>query len=252
LKRLGAEIVGGDLGDRGSVERAAKGVEAAFLVATPFEQGPQAEARLGISGLDAFRAAGVPYVVYSSVSDADRKTGIPHFDSKAKIEEHLKGLGTEYSVVAPVFFSENLMAPWLAPGLAQGVFATGVVPNRKLQVISVPEIAEFLTLVLEQPRTFQGRRINLASDETTPEGISLELSRVLGKNVRYQAIPLDELRKQSEDMALMYDWFNRVGYSADIAKLRHDYPQVHWRSFPEWVAKQDWSTLTSPSSGTGT
>lgn len=30
-------------------------------------------------------------------------------------------------------------------------------------------------------------------------------------------IPLDEVRKNSEDFALMLDWFERVGYSAGIA-----------------------------------
>ncbi len=243
LKKLGAEIVTGDLGDRASVERAAKGVDVAYLVATPYEQGAEAETRFGKTGLDGIHAAGVPYVVYSSVSDADRKTGIPHFDSKAVIEEHLKGLGTEYSIVAPVFFMENLFAPWVSAGFAQGVLAMGVFPGRKLQVISLPEIAEFTTLAIEQPSAFRGKRINIASDEPTPNEIARQLSEVAGRKLAYHAIPLDEVRKQSADFAQMYDWFNRVGYSVDIPKLKRDYPQVHWRSFPEWSRMQDWSRV---------
>lgn len=243
LRKIGAEVVAGDLGDRASVERAAKGVDAAYLVATPYEQGVEAETRFGITGLDGIRAAGVPYVVYSSVSDADRKTGIPHFDSKSKIEEHLKGLGSEYSIVAPVFFMENMFAPWVAGGFAQGVLATGILSDRKLQVISLPEIAEFTTLAIEQPRSFRGKRINIASDELTVTEIARELSEISGRKVVYHAIPLDEVRKQSEDFAKMYDWFNRVGYSVNIAKLKRDYPQVHWRSFREWTRMQDWSRV---------
>lgn len=41
----------------------------------------------------------------------------------------------------------------------------------------------------------------------------------------------------------MYDWFNRVGYSADIAGLKRSYPQVHWHSFPTWAAAQPWSRV---------
>jgi len=240
---MGAEIVAGDLGDRASVERAAKGVDVAYLVATPYEQGVEAETRFGKVGLDGIHAAGVPYVVYSSVSDADRKTGIPHFDSKAVIEEHLKGLGTEYAIVAPVFFMENLFAPWVAAGFTQGVLATGVLPDRKLQVISLPEIAEFTTLAVEQPRSFRGRRINIASDEPTLTEVARRLSEVAGTKLAYRAVPLDQVRKQSEDFAKMYDWFNRVGYSVDIPKLKHDYPQVHWQTFRDWSAKQDWSRV---------
>jgi uncharacterized protein YbjT (DUF2867 family) len=250
LRTMGAEVVGADLGDRASIERVAKGVDVAYLVATPYEQGVAAETRFGKTGLDGVHAAGVPYVVYSSVGDADRRTGIPHFDSKAEIEEHLKRLGTEYSIVAPVFFSENLFAPWVTAGLAQGVLATGILSDRKLQVISLPEIAEFTTLAVEQPRSFRGKRINIASDEPTPTDIARTLSEVAGRGLSYRAIPLDEVRKQSEDFAKMYDWFNRVGYSVDIAKLKHDYPQVHWTSFREWSARQDWSRIFQPSSRT--
>jgi len=246
LKGLGAEIAAGDLGDRASVERAAKGVDVAYLVATPYEQGPEAEARFGTTGLDGFRAAGVPYVVYSSVGDADRQTGIPHFDSKARVEDHLKSLGLDYAIVAPVFFNENLLVPWLAGGLAQGVLATGVLPDRTIQVISLPEIAEFTTLAVEQRPRFRGRRVNLASDETTPHEIAQRLSVVLGKTISYHAIPIDEIRKQSDDMAQMYDWFNRVGYSADIPRLKHDFPEVHWRTFPQWAEAQDWAQVLSP------
>jgi uncharacterized protein YbjT (DUF2867 family) len=243
LKKLGVEIAAGDLGDRASVEKAAQGTDVAFVVATPYEQGVEAEARFGKTGLDGVHAAGVPYVVYSSVSDADRKTAIPHFDSKAVIEQHLQGLGIEHAVIAPVFFSENLMSPLVAPGLAKGVFATAVTPDRKLQVISLPEIAEFTALAVEQPRAFRGKRINIASDEPTPTEITRVLSEVSGRKLAYHEIPLEEIRKQSADMARMYEWFNQVGYSVNIAKLKQDYPQVHWRTFGEWARSQDWSRV---------
>ncbi|HKN07341.1 MAG TPA: NmrA/HSCARG family protein [Thermoplasmata archaeon] len=243
LRKLRAEVVAGDLGDPESVARAAKGVDVAYLVATPYEQGSAAETRFGKTGLDGMRVAGVPYIVYSSVSDADRKTGIPHFDSKAEVEEHLKGLGTDYSIIAPVFFMENFFAPWITAGFGKGVFATGIVADRKLQIISLPEISEFTTLAVEQPRSFRGKRINIASDQLTPLEMARQISEVARTKLTYQTIPLDQVRQQSEDFAKMYDWFNRVGYSADIAKLKTDYPQVHWRTFREWSRIQNWSRV---------
>jgi uncharacterized protein YbjT (DUF2867 family) len=247
LKKLGAEVVAGDLGDRASIERAAKGVDVAYIVATPYEQGPAAEGRFAKTALDAARAAGVPYLVYSSVSDADRKTGIPHFDSKFEVEEHLKGLGVEYSIVAPVFFSDNLFSPWMAGGLSKGVLATGVLPDRRLQSISVPEIAEFTALAIENPRTFRGKRTNIASDELTPVEMARSIAEAAHAKVTYVPIPIAQVRQQSEDTAKMYDWFNRVGYSVDIARLKREHPQVHWRSFREWAAAQDWSPVFSSS-----
>lgn len=241
LKKAGAEVVVGDLENRSSVEKAAKGLDVAFIVATPYEQGPAAEVRWGKTGVEAVHAAGVPYIVYSSVSDANRRTGIPHFDSKFEVEEHLKSLGTDYSIIAPVFFMENFFAPWTTAGFASGVLAMGIAPDRKLQVISLPEIAEFTTLAVERRNAFRGKRIDIASDELTPTEMAQRISQAAGAKLAYVPVPLDEVRKQSEDFAKMYDWFNRVGYSAQIPKLRKEYPQVHWTTFRDWSAAQDWS-----------
>jgi uncharacterized protein YbjT (DUF2867 family) len=245
LARAGAEVIVGDLGDRGSVEKAAKGADVAFIVATPYERGPAMETEWAKTGVEAAHAAHVPYIVYSSVSDADRRTGIPHFDSKFVVEEVLKGLGTDYSIVAPVFFMENIFAPWSTAGFAHGVLAMGVAPDRKLQVISLPEIAEFTTLAIEQPGSFRGKRVNIASDELTPVEMAQRISEAAKATLAYVPIPLEQLRKQSEDAAKMYDWFNRVGYSVNIPRLKKDYPQVHWTNFREWSARQDWSKVFS-------
>jgi uncharacterized protein YbjT (DUF2867 family) len=247
LKAAGAEIVRGDLGDQASIEEAAKGVDVGYLVATPYEQGPDAETRWAKTAVNGLHAAGVPYIVYSSVSDADRKTGIPHFDSKAVVEAHLKELRVEHSVVAPVFFMENLLSPWMAAGLAKGVLATGVLPDVKLQVISLPEVAEFTALMVEQRSRFRGQRINIASDELAPPEMARLLSETSGAKVSYSPVPMEQVRQQSEDMARMYDWFNRTGYSVNIPKLKETYPEVHWKTFQQWAAGQDWSKVLAGS-----
>lgn len=243
LAKAGAEVVAGNLGDRSSVETAAKGVDVAFIVATPYEQGPAVEVQWATTGVEAAHAAKVPYIVYSSVSDADRKTGIPHFDSKFEVEERLKRLGTDYAIIAPVFFMENFFAPWMTGGFANGVLATGIAADRKLQVISLPEIAEFTTLAVEGRPSFRGKRINIASDELTPVEMAQRLSEASGAKLAYVPVPIDQLRQQNEDFARMFDWFNRVGYSVQIPKLKSDYPQVHWTTFREWSAAQDWSRV---------
>jgi hypothetical protein len=59
--------------------------------------------------------------------------------------------------------------------------------------------------------------------------------------VRHHETSLAEVRKMSDDFARMMEWFNEVGYSADIEALRRDYPEVGWRSFQQWATNQDWS-----------
>ena len=102
LERLGAELAEGDFEEPSTIEQAARGMDAVYVVATPFEAGMEAETRHGIAAADAAKTAGVGHLVYSSVGGADQDTGIPHFDSKREVEEHIEGLGIPYTIVAPV------------------------------------------------------------------------------------------------------------------------------------------------------
>jgi uncharacterized protein YbjT (DUF2867 family) len=243
LKQLGAELAVGNFDDKDSLVRAMKGVDAVFIMGTPFEAGMDTETRQGIAAVDAAKAASVPHVVYTSVSDADRKTGIPHFDSKFHVEEHLIKSGLPHTIIAPVFFQENLLGPAFGQGLKQGVVAMALPPQRPLQQISVEEIGAFGALVIDRREAFLGKRINVGSNAPTGEQLAEVFSRVSGKPFRYVEVPLAQMRAMSEDMALMFEWFDKVGYSADLAALRRDYPEVGWRSFEEWTRAQDWKQL---------
>jgi uncharacterized protein YbjT (DUF2867 family) len=243
LRQEGVEVVAGDYEAPRSVEAAAKGSDVAFIVATPFEKGTGAETKGAVAAMDAARAAGVPYLVYSSVSDADRKTGIPHFDSKAEAEQHLQGMGVDYSIVAPVFFMENFTSPWMGAGLAKGVVAMSLPGDRKLQSVSVRDVARYSALAIEQRTTFRGKRVNIAGDELSPIEMASRLSAANDRKISFQEVPLDVMRKQSDDAAKMFEWFNRVGYSADIPRLKRDYPTVGWLAFDAWARSQDWKKV---------
>ena len=76
-------------------------------MSTPFEQGAEKETAQGIAIADAAKAAGVAHIVYSSVASADRATGVPHFDSKYVVEQHLQESGVPYTILRPVACMEN-------------------------------------------------------------------------------------------------------------------------------------------------
>jgi uncharacterized protein YbjT (DUF2867 family) len=85
--------------------------------------------------------------------------------------------------------------------------------------------------------------VDIAGDELTGEEVAAILSKVTGRKVHYEGFPPDVLRAQSEDMALMFEWFDSSGYAADIKGLRRVFPDVKWYTFEEWARKQDWSVL---------
>src|SRR5882672_2855851 len=119
LRQQGVEIAVGDFTDHDALVRAARGVDAVYAMSTPYEQGAETETAQGMTITDAAKAAGVAHLIYSSVASANRATGMPHFDSKYAVEKHLQASGIPYTIVAPVFFMENLLQPWVVPGLRQ-------------------------------------------------------------------------------------------------------------------------------------
>jgi uncharacterized protein YbjT (DUF2867 family) len=158
LRNKGANIVKGDLDDSDSLERAVKDVESIFLMGTPLEDGTEGEIRRGKLMADVAKENDIEHLVYSSVANADKNTGIPHFESKYKIEQHIKNLGIPYTIIGPTFFMENL----LGPGLEQGQLALPLSPSSILQQSALENIGEFSALVLECHKPFLGKRIDIA------------------------------------------------------------------------------------------
>ncbi|TBC94834.1 NmrA/HSCARG family protein [Rhizobium leguminosarum] len=243
LTAAGAQVVAGDLDDAASVAAAAEGVNAMFLMGNSYEAGTDAETRQGIAAADAAKAAGIGHLIYSSVADADKTTGIPHFDSKYLVEKHIAGLGIPYTISAPVAFMENTVAPWAIDGLRQGVYAAALPPARVLQQVTIDDIGAFVATLAERREQVFGKRFDIAGDELSGEQQAKILSEVLGRPITYRELPIAAIRQQSEDTALMFEWFDRTGYDADIAALRRDFPDVGWHSYADWARGFDWSVL---------
>jgi hypothetical protein len=89
--------------------------------------------------------------------------------------------------------------------------------------------------VLERRKPFLGKRIDIASDEVMGEQATNILSNLLGYKIRYVPIPLEQVYQTNEDMARMYEWYEKVGTGIDISALHQEYPEVNWLSFKDWA-----------------
>jgi len=239
LTARGATVVAGDFTDPDTLIRAAEGVDTMFIMTTPFEAGTDAETQQGITAIDAAKTAGVGHVVFSSVGDANNNTGIPHFESKFKIEQHLSASGLPFTIMAPVYFMDNILGPW--GGLSADKLTAALPAGRKLQQIATSNIGDFAASLIERRDSVFGKRFDIAGDEVAMDTVAAILTKVAGRDIRYEGFLADALRAQSEDLALMYEWFDRVGYSADINALRADFPEVPWLRYDAWASLQDWT-----------
>ncbi|WP_171419085.1 NmrA/HSCARG family protein [Corallococcus exercitus] len=248
LRRPGVTLAQGDFDDPVSLESAMRGVDAVYAMATPFGAGGvDAEVQHGKNLADAAKRSNVRHFVYSSVAGASELTGIPHFDSKHAVELYLKRRDMPFTILAPTFFMENLLHPPTRDLLAAGRLALGLPATRGLQMVAVEDLAALAMYVLGDPERFIGERIEVASDEVTGQQAAALLSMVGGHRIHYEQIPLDQLQQQSEDLAAMFEWLDRVGYHADILTLRNSYLGVGWQNFETWARHQDWDFVKAPS-----
>jgi len=243
LAARGVSVAAGDFTNPDSLTAAAGGVDTIYAMTTPFEAGVDAEVAQGIALVNAAKAAGVGHVVLGSVASADRATGIPHFDSKYRVEQHLASAGVPHSIVAPVYFMDNLLEPWMVPGLQDGKLAMALPAERVLQQVAVSNIGAFAASLVERREAVFGKRYDIADDELTGTQAAAIISQASGREISYQGFPADVLRPDSEDMALMFEWFDKVGYTADPAALRRDFPEVPWLTYQAWAEQQDWHAL---------
>ncbi len=234
LAATGAELVKGELDDEASLTAALAGAWGAYGVQNTWTAGVEGEEAQGHRFAKAARAAGVQHYVYASVASADRKTGIPHFDNKSRVEDTIRGLGfSSYAIIRPVFFMENLPSPWFLNG---DKLVSTLEPTTKLQMIAVSDIGEYGALAFLDEARFRNLELDIAGDEVTlPEAAEI-LGGAMGQTLSYLQIPVSEVRKNSEDMALMLEWFEAVGYDVDIAGNAAKYG-VTPTTLVDWAAR---------------
>ena len=234
LARHGVDVVKGDLDDEATLRRALAGAWGVFSVQNTLEAGVEREEAQGKRLATLAREAGVEHFVYTSVGSAHKRTGVPHFDSKWRIEETVRGLRfPSHVILRPVFFMENLLAPYSLQG---DTLALALGPGTKLQMIAVEDIGWFGAHAFTHAAALNRREIDLAGDvRTMPEAAEV-LTKALGRPITFAQTPIEQVRQYSKEMAVMMQWFDRVGYSADISGLEREFGRTLTK-LPDWARR---------------
>ena len=136
-------------------------------------------------------------------------------------------------ILRPVFFMENLLAPYSLQG---NTLSSALGPGTKLQMIAVDDIGWFGARAFTDATALNRREIDLAGDvRTMPEAAEI-LTEALGRPIAFTQTPIDQVRQRSTEMALMLQWFERVGYSADIAGLEREFGRALTK-LPDWARR---------------
>ena len=241
LARHGVEVVQGDLEDPDSIARAASGAYGIYSVQDFWAVGAKSEVQQGKNVADAAKKADIKHFVYSSVGGAERKTKIPHWESKWKVENYVRQLGLPVTVIRPVSFMETYYIDQVEIGILKGKLADPIRGDKPYQTIATDDIGAFVALAFERPSEFIGKTLEIAGSELTNVEAAKVFSRVLGKQVKFQRIPLPVVRLLlGKEFYAMFRWFNEAGYQADISALRREYPEIHLHTLEEWLRTEGW------------
>lgn len=227
LARLGVELTEGNMGDRGTLDRALDGVHGVYAVTDFFRNGIAGEIQHGKLIADAAKSAGVQHFVFASVAAADRQTGIPHFDSKWQIEQHIERLGLPATMLRPTLFMEDLTDAHYGPIVGWGLMRRVIGQQQPVQWIAVDDIGFVAALVFGAPEAFIGRRLSLVGDTR-----SLSEARTIFKTVDGKApfgvfMPARLFgRMVSDDLLTMWKWLSHHTLDADAEIVRKLHPGV--------------------------
>ncbi|MGW1028274.1 NmrA/HSCARG family protein [Streptomyces sp. NPDC002577] len=239
LVEAGAEVVAGDLDDPQSLDAALSGVYGVYSVQTFMgPEGVEGEERQGIAVANAAARAKVQHFVYGSVGGAERDSGVPHFESKGRIEKHIAELGLPTTVLRPAFFINNFA--FVGPQRAGDglVLALGLKPETKLQMFAPEDIGLFAADAFENPDEYIGRQLELATDELTGPQMAEVFEKVSGLPTTFQELPIEQVLQFNEEMGLMFGWFNEEGFRADLPALRARHPEL--TTLEAW-ARREWT-----------
>ncbi|MGH8128078.1 MAG: NmrA/HSCARG family protein [Gammaproteobacteria bacterium] len=235
LLEHGGELFQGNLDDPDSLMRAMDGVYGVFSV-QPYSAN---EIQRGVAVIEAAKRQGVSHFVYASVGSADEKTGIPHFETKAEVEDYLRSSGLQYTIVRPVFFMENWHRGFGA-SIRSGQLQQPLNPTATMQMVAVDDIGAFAALAFEHPGEWVNRTFTLAGDELSMQQIADAFSRVMAREVKYVQVSWDQFEQNmGRELTVMYHWFDEKGFHFNVADTRREYPLTH--TFDQWL-ESHWNT----------
>jgi uncharacterized protein YbjT (DUF2867 family) len=240
LRDSGVDVVQGAFADTGALRKAMHGMHGVFSVQPSSGQGAEAglsdedEERFGIAIADLAVECGVAHLIYTSTNAiGDAPTGMGHFDSKGRIEAHIRTLPITATILRPAAFMEMLMMPGF--GLEQGSFNFFMKREQPMQLLAVEDIGKFVAAIFADATQYAGQTLEIAGDAVTGRDLEVLFSEAAGRPITYTRFS-DEVLAASPFLAKLTQLVDkgRLAGNADLSALRKINPAL--LSFRAWLA----------------
>lgn len=237
----GITVVKGDMSNLQSLKDVMKTCDGVFSIQNYFECGAEKEIAFGKNMADVAKHNNISHFVYGSVCNADSNTGVPHFESKHTIEKYIKSIGLPYTIIRPVKFMENYYIPQVFKGILGGKLFDSIQSGKKHQMIALDDIGKYVVEIFRSPEKYSGKTIEISGDELTNEEVANTMAHVLGKKVKFKRLPLFIVKLvMDKELYLMFNWFNKKGFTADNSIRKREFPSIKSTSLKEFLLKENW------------
>ncbi len=236
LSGLGVELVRGDMGDKAALASAFANAHGVYAVTDFFRNGVDKEVVHGRLIAKTARESGVKHLVFSSVISADRKTGVPHFESKWSIEQTIEELRLPATIIRPSIFMEDLTDKRYVPPANWGMIARVVGRDVRIKWIAIEDIGAAVARAFSDPENFIGRKVAIAGDEKSIAEAREIFKWVDGKYpFQFSMPPWLFRRLVSKELVDMWFWLKHGELAASIEETRKVIPGV--MNMETWLKK---------------
>jgi uncharacterized protein YbjT (DUF2867 family) len=226
LQNLGAQMVQGDLNSPDTYKEHLIGAYGVFGLMT-YVHGVNKELQQGIQLANLAKQNGIKHFLYSSVSGCNLNTGIPHWESKYKIEQHIKSLGLPYTIVRLVSFYQNFLFPQVSSRINKGKLVTPTGVDKTMQFISTDDMGPICTKIFLEPEKFLDRTMTIGTEQMDMKTVAKTFSTVLGRSIKYQKLPGFITRLvMGKNLHKMFNWCNANDcvFIKDMNEVKTEFP----------------------------
>jgi uncharacterized protein YbjT (DUF2867 family) len=231
LAAAGAEVVRGDMGELASLRPVFAGAHGVYSVQNPFLGGPEAEVRQGMTVADAAHEAGVRHLVYGSAGTGRPGTGVPSWETKLRVEAHLRALGLPTTMLRPTAFMELMTEKRFFPMVGTWHLMPKLMGwSRPLPWLCADDLGAIAAAAFADPDHFVGRDVALASDVQSLAQCRAIYRDVFGRSPRHIPMPAWLFRRfgfAGRDLTAMWRWLGANTIALDTAPTRALLPEAH-------------------------
>ncbi|MFJ7779521.1 NmrA family NAD(P)-binding protein [Streptomyces yangpuensis] len=212
------EVRYADAADAGSLRTAFEGGTRLFLA---MANGP-AQVELETRAVDIAARSGIEHIVKISAPAAEPDSPVAVSRGHHAVEQHLRALGVNHTVLRPYAFMQNLLR--LAPGIARGAIH-GAMGDAPCNYVDCRDIGDVAAAVLTAPGTGTGTHVLTGPEAVSHPELAARLSTVTRHRIRYVDLTPEEFREHLLHRAHMPAWLaDHVTEIQQLAVARPETP----------------------------